>query len=118
MISINIWTCKMELYDFLSYHSFAGSKKLTPIGKNINGDLAQIWDKTISRATWEVFVSYQFMDLTGIYSYLRVAGKVPDLPQTSLSALAKHFSLPIENLHDALGDARLTLKVFRELIKL
>jgi DNA polymerase III epsilon subunit-like protein len=94
------------------------NEKIVVFGKNVHFDLAHIWDKVISRATWEQFCSYQVVDLTSVWKYLEISGKVPVLPKTSLGNIAKHLEIKEYNedhMHDAVYDTTITMLCFKEI---
>jgi len=105
------------LYDVLKDWSDNGKEKLIVIGKQVDGDINHIWNKLMSRNTWENFVSYQKIDVSGTYWTMRTIGAFPAELKGSLKDIALHYNLDITDLHDALGDARLTLKVYKEILK-
>jgi len=102
------------IYKFLSKHSANGSDRLKVIGKQVRGDLEHVWNKTLSRKSWEVFCSYRNIDITALAESLIVVGKIPANNKGSLESLAEFFGIKNEGAHDALNDARLHFKVWFE----
>lgn len=99
------------VYEFLSKYSSFGSDRLKVVGKQVRGDLNHIWDKVISRKTWENFCSYRLIDITALAESLIIVGKIP-ANRGSLESLAEHFGMKNAGAHDALNDARLTFVLF------
>lgn len=106
-----------NLYNTLHAWSAAGKDKLVVIGKQVDGDIAHIWDKLLKRETWEQFVSYQKIDVSALYWTMRGVKAFPADLKGSLKDIAIHYGMDISDLHDALGDARLTLRVYAEIVK-
>lgn len=108
------------LYDFLKKWSNGGKEKLIVVGKNVYFDLTHIWDKLISRGTWETFVSYQIVDLTTVWKMLEICGKVAVLSKTSLSNLAEYFNInfPSSIQHTSKSDTEITLHIYKRCLEL
>jgi len=104
-----------SLYASLFLFGDGGKNKLVVVGKNVHFDLTHIWDKLISRATWEGFCSYQLLDLSSVWKFLEITGKVPKLQSTSLGAIADHLGVEKGEAHTALGDCVTTLNCMKEL---
>jgi DNA polymerase III epsilon subunit-like protein len=107
-----------ELYRLLHIHSNGGKNKLIPIGKQMDGDIAQIFDKLIKRDTWEQSVSYRKIDISGIMNFMQHLKLLPDFKgKGSLSDLTEHYGISNSGLHNALEDARMTLRVYQAMVK-
>lgn len=108
-------TATTDLYNLLFNYSAGGRDKLTVFGKNIYFDLTHVWDKLLKRATWEQFCSYQTVDLTSVWKFLEITGKVPVLPKTSLSNIADFLEIDrsLFDLHTSMDDAILTMQCFK-----
>lgn len=109
------------LYKYLEQlYVFNDKEKLIVLGKNVHFDLQFIWEYLIGRATWETFCSYQLLDVSSLWLYLRLIDIVPKLEKTSLSNLASYFGINLTkyNLHTALGDSLLTIEVMKEIMTL
>jgi hypothetical protein len=107
------------LYNFLSKNSIniVGSIKLVPVGHGMNGDLDHIWDKLISRNTWETFISYRRLDTSVALQFLKACDLFPDTVSGSLDSLIQHFGIKVEgNLHDARTDTLCTLECLKKMI--
>ena len=106
------------IYNFLHKLSDHGREKLIPLGKNIYFDLGHIWDKLISRRTWEQFCSYRTIDLSALVETYRLQEKLPPTLDGSLKTVARYFDINIDKCHTALGDAQLNIDVFSQLVRL
>lgn len=118
--SITYKEAKTILYNHLNKWSNNGKEKLIVVGKNVYFDLTHIWDKLISRGTWETFVSYQIVDLTTVWKMLEICGKVAVLSKTSLSNLAEYFNInfPDSIQHTSRNDTEITLRVYKKCLEL
>ncbi len=107
------------LYGFLQYcHSQGGGKeKIVPIGHGMSGDLDHIFDKLVSRNSWENFVSYRRLDTSVVAQYLKMIGYMPETVSGSLASLAEFFSIPVEQnaLHSARGDVGLIIEAVKKM---
>lgn len=99
------------LYEWTS----AKTAKLIPIGKQVDGDLAQIWDKLLSRDAWEQFVSYRKIEVSSIMLFLQQLGLLPEF-KGSLTDCISYYGIPDSGLHDALEDARMTATVYKAML--
>ena len=107
---------KSFLYEFLKSHSRDGKDKLVVAGKQAYGDLCQIWDKLMSKNTWEQFCSYRVLDVSAVFMFMQSLGYYKDL-SGSLESLCNHYSINNDGQHNALTDAMLTWKVFNRMQK-
>jgi DNA polymerase III epsilon subunit-like protein len=107
---------RTALYTILSDWSQNGLIKLIPIGKQIDGDLAQIWDKLISRNSWETFVSYRKIEVSSVMIALQDAGLLPTF-KGSLTDCITYYGIKDSGLHDALEDARMTAQVYKCMVE-
>lgn len=104
-----------ELYNFLKTNFQGSDKRYVPVGHGMSGDLDQIFDKLMARATWETFCSYRRLDTSVACQFLRSCGMLPDTVSGSLESLANYFGLPKGTLHDCKYDALTTLEVLKKL---
>lgn len=104
------------LYKFLSKNSNGGNIKLVPVGHGMNGDLDQIFDKLISRKTWETFVSYRRLDTSVALQFLKACGLFPETVSGSLQSLTEYFNIIVDNFHNAKDDAIATKEVLKSMI--
>lgn len=106
---------KRILGSFL-YEKTPKGAKLIPIGHNIDGDIRQIWDKLISPASWDVWVSYRKLDTGTIGRFLQLTGIIPKM-SGSLESYAKHFG--IEYIpHNAKEDTTTTIAILKKMIEI
>jgi oligoribonuclease (3'-5' exoribonuclease) len=107
---------KTILFHYLKDWSNNGTQKLCVVGKNVYFDLQQIWDKTLSRNTWEQFCSYRILDVTSVAQYLFFTGKIPPTVSGSLESLVDFYKIPKLECHNALNDSKMTLMVLKEMV--
>lgn len=101
------------IYDFLNKNSQQGKDKLILTGKNVHGDVYQIWDKIMKRSTWETFVSYQWMDFSAIWNFLVIEGTVQLLESASLKSICEFLKINTEGIHDAEKDCMMVIECFK-----
>jgi len=116
-IAIPYKNAKPKVYEFIKQHSKEGADKLIPAGFGIYFDLTHVWDKLISRATWETFCSYRTMDVTSIARFLMLLGKIRSDLSGSLVSLSTYFNVYHEQEHHAESDNLATIEVLKYLIK-
>lgn len=102
------------LYSFLVRNQ-EDSIRFVPVGHNMEGDLAQIWDKLLRRPNWETYCSYRKLDTGPIVQFMKKCGMMPEDVSGSLVSLVEHFKLGSFEAHTAIGDAIATMMVLREL---
>jgi oligoribonuclease (3'-5' exoribonuclease) len=107
------------LYNWLDRLTNKGQSKLTPVGHGVYGDIKFIQKYLLSRGSWEKFVSYRVLDTSGVCQFLKACGRFPEDVSGSLTSLAKHFYITVDenSAHDAKYDTHLTLQVFLALRK-
>jgi hypothetical protein len=105
------------LYNFLSKNSNAGRIKLVPIGHGFDGDLRQIFDKLISRESWENFVSYRRLDTSVAVQFLKSCDLFSESVSGSLSSLVEYFGIALDEkmIHTAKGDTLYIIEVMKHL---
>ena len=101
---------KQAMLKFLSY-----TDGCMLAGHNVQQDWAQIW-KYISKYNLKGNYFYKSLDTFSI-AYAKLYAD-PKLEKYSLTELGEYFGIKRENAHNALADAELTLRVFKELMKL
>lgn len=106
------------LYQFLEKSFGYRKERMVPVGHGMNGDLDHIFDKLMSRTTWETFVSYRRLDTSVALQFLKSCGVFPETVSGSLESLVEHFYITRNgSLHDAKVDAELTKEVLVKLIE-
>lgn len=117
--AITYKVAKATVYNYLKdWWERSDREPLIPVGKNIHTDLNQIWDKLLAKATWDQFVSYQPLEISGAVRFLQAQRKIPLLESTSLTSLCKYFNIIVKDEHTSLGDCRMGLKLMRRLVQL
>jgi hypothetical protein len=108
-----------KLYAFLNEYSNRGAIKLIPVGHGFSGDLDHIFDKLMSRNTWETFVSYRRLDTSVALQFLKTCGYFPEEVSGSLESLIEYFKLTSNGkLHEAKTDTLFTIDVLKKMINL
>jgi DNA polymerase III epsilon subunit-like protein len=108
-----------KLYNFLNSNTKLGGDKLIPVGQNVQFDIKRVTNDLISEGSWDCFVSYRVLDTMVIARFLEVTGKLEILEGISLGNLAHHFGVRVDgNPHEAEYDARVTVEVLKNLMKL
>lgn len=105
------------LYKKLQRFYSLENNKLIVVGKNVWGDCLQIWDKLLKRGSWENFCSYRQFDVTSVHMMLRAIGKIPEDVNGSLKSLCEYYEIPSEGYHNALADAKMTLRVLEKMVQ-
>ena len=95
---------------------------LTPFGNCIQGDIDSIIALTITKNSWNNFVSYNPIELLSIGNFLKFAGKIPEDQSLSLSKLAEFLGVKIDTnlVHSAEYDVWIgaqIIKYYFELLK-
>jgi DNA polymerase III alpha subunit (gram-positive type) len=108
-----------ELVQFLKQNSQNGKYKLIPLGKNIAFDIRKVTDNLLGEKTWGQYVSYRNIDITTLARCLQIKAKLPFDMSISLDTLRDFFKIEIPGAaHTADYDTRITVLVFKELLKL
>lgn len=106
---------RTELTAWLYKHTDKFTKLLIPVAHNLEFDKTWLLEKQII-LNWEDYFSRRDSICTmGIASFLKRAG-VLDSKNLNLGALAKHFQITADNLHDAQGDVVVMEKIFEHFI--
>jgi DNA polymerase III alpha subunit (gram-positive type) len=106
------------LWDFLVKHSDNGKNKLLPLGHNVYFDIQRLTPDLMTKKTWNMFVSYRLVDLGGIVTALKLAGKLPHSISGSLGSICKHFGVQLTNAHDAKADVTATVECVKHCVEL
>lgn len=109
-----------KLYNWLKTLTDGGKVKATVVGHGIHGDVDWITYHLMNRNSWETFTSYRKLDTSSNCQFLKSCGLFPEDVSGSLTSLAKHFNVVVDEnqTHDAKYDTQLTFQVFLELRKL
>lgn len=110
---------KVKIIDFAKKYLKKRGRysNLTPLGQNLIFDLKFIWEYIISEEEWEGIFSYNIEDTKTASLFLKRCGWLPKDIGT-LSSLVEYFRIPKHTAHEARGDVRMTIEVYRELVKL
>lgn len=99
--------------EFLDFIWLPNEEPARIFGHNVHYDVASITSAIGSE--WQKNISRRQLDTAAIGLFLQNCGLIPEygLEELSLQALANHFGISHESLHDARTDALLTLEVYR-----
>jgi DNA polymerase III epsilon subunit-like protein len=117
LIAMPYKTAKSHVYNLIHTHSNEGADKLIPAGHGVSFDLIHIWDKLISRNSWENCCSYRPLDTGGIARFLMLLGKLPADLHGSLTSICEYFNIPLDP-HHAENDNLATIEVLKAEIAL
>ena len=93
-------------------------EKLEPLGHNVVFDIIKIKDNLISEGSWLNYVSYRVQDTGTVGNFLKKQGKIPKEISGNLSSYCAHFKVDNSNAHDAREDVKMTVAVYKEMLKL
>lgn len=120
-VAITYSEAGQKLFNFVNKNSDGGKTRLIPIGKQIHFDVDKVTENLLGKKTWDRFVSYRMIDVTGIAMAMQIKGKLPPTLGLSLFSLAEYFNVyatVVGNLHEADYDTKVTVAVFKELMAL
>jgi DNA polymerase III epsilon subunit-like protein len=92
--------------------------KLEPLGHNVSGDIRLVKEFLISPGSYDKYVSYRVQDTGTVGNFLKKQGKIPKEISGSLGSYATHFGIDNSKAHDAKGDVKMTVAVYKEMLKL
>ena len=111
-----------ELYPMIKGWMMAnGISKITPLAQNWAFDSKMI-EKTFTREKMEKIIHHRAHDTLRVAQYWNSMFEIqtgkPLFKSTSLTELAKFFSISNDGAHRAEADCRMTIKVYNELLNL
>lgn len=105
-----------RLLAFLEKHKIKGKRKhFRPCGHNIDFDNRFIWHQLIPKETWEKYVHYHQLDTTNVVTFLQDVGFLPKSLNTRLTGLAEYFDIPEIDAHNAMGDIKMNIEVYKRM---
>ncbi len=109
-----------KLYKWLQGLTDDGKTKAIVVGHGVYGDVDCIVHHLMSLGSWEKFTSYRKLDTSVVCRFLRACNLFPDDVSGSLTSLARHFKIDIDEncTHDAKYDTEITYNVFLALRKM
>jgi oligoribonuclease (3'-5' exoribonuclease) len=102
-----------QLRDFLWKYKRANGW-LTPMGKNVGGDIKWVNNHILGAPEWSKYVSYRTYDITTVTAFLKRKGKLAEDAPESLELLAKWIGFDFVP-HTADGDNRAGIAVMKYL---
>jgi oligoribonuclease (3'-5' exoribonuclease) len=106
---------RVKLKQFLLRNKIKGKRKsFMPSGHNIAFDKEMIWEQLMPKDEFEEEVHYRTIDTSNICNFLK---DVEILPEDigNLMSLVEHFKVPQKEAHNAKGDVRMNIEVYREM---
>jgi hypothetical protein len=110
---------KHIIYDWLKdRHKEYGL--LTPFGNCVDGDINKIVSCVISLNSWSNFVDRRTIELITLGKTLQLLGKIPDTQSLSLSGVASHLKIQINDdlIHTADYDVELGAQILCKYLQL
>jgi hypothetical protein len=87
---------------------------LTPVGKNVWGDVAWVNEHILGSGEWRKCVSHKLYEMNAVIKFLKRKGKIAEDQPESLEELAKLIDFPFVP-HTADGDTRAGIAVMKYL---
>jgi len=104
---------KERLKSFLQKHKIKGKRKsYMPAGHNVAFDKDFIWAQLIPQEEFEETVHYRTVDTSNITTFLKDVEILPE-DVGNLVSLVEHFNIPKLEAHNAKGDVRMNIEVYR-----
>lgn len=108
-----------KLLAFLEKHKIKGKRKhFRPCGHNIDFDNRFIWHQLMPKETWDKLIHYHQLDTTNVTTFLQDVGILPKSMNTRLTGLADYFNIPEIDAHNAMGDVKMNIQVYRKMREL
>lgn len=106
---------RVKLKQFLLRNKIKGKRKsLMPCGHNVAFDKDMIWEQLMPKEEFEEEVHYRTIDTSSVTSFLKDVGIFPD-DLGNLMSLVEHFKVPQQEAHNAKGDVRMNIEVYRRM---
>lgn len=107
------------LMDLLTRNKIKGKRKhFTPAGHNIPFDNDFIFSQLFSKDKWNSLVHYHAVDTVAMATILKKAGFLSESQKISLTDLAALFNIPEIDAHNARGDIKMNVEVYKAMIKM
>ena len=109
---------KETLMAFLEKHKIKGKRNhFTPCGQNIGFDEGFVMGVLVPQEEWRKLVHYRAIDTLQILTFLQDVGFLPK-ELGNLGSQVEYFGIPVGKAHDAKGDVRMTVDVYRAYCKM
>ena len=106
---------RVKLKQFLLKNKIKGKRKsYMPAGHNISFDKDMIWEQLMPQDEFEEEVHYRTLDTSSACTFLKDVGIFPE-DLGSLGSLVDYFEVPKSELHNAKGDVRMNIEVYRRM---
>lgn len=106
------------LRPFLIKHFEAKGERLTVLGHGAHHDVEWIVGQILRRTLWDTYVSWRHINTASIAIFLVQLGLMSDKGAGSLGSIASFFGIEESGFHDAKVDTRITVEVYRRMLKL
>lgn len=104
-----------KIFEYLEQVNPGGKEKLIPLGHNVAFDIQFLTAHTLSKKTWDKYVSYRTLDTGTIGQYLIAKSDLPDM-KASLGEIAKHYGVRFA-AHTAKGDTEACIEIMKKMLR-
>ena len=106
---------RVKLKQFFINNKIKGKRRsLMPCGHNISFDKDMIWEQLMPKEEFEEYVHYRTLDTSSVTSFLKDVGIFPE-DLGNLMSLVEHFGVPKQEAHNAKGDVRMNVEVYKRM---
>lgn len=106
---------RVKLKQFFIRNKIKGKRKsLMPCGHNIQFDKEMIWEQLMPQNEFEEDVHYRTLDTSSVTTFLKDVGILPE-DLGNLMSLVEHFGVPKQEAHNAKGDVRMNIEMYRRM---
>ena len=106
---------RVILKQFLLKNKIKGKRKsFMPAGHNIQFDKEMVWEQLMPQDEFEEEVHYRTIDTSTICTFLKDVEILPE-DLGNLMSIVEHFNIPKLQAHNAKGDVRMNIEVYRRM---
>lgn len=106
---------RVKLKQFLLRNKIKGKRKsLMPAGHNVAFDKDMIWNQLMPQDEFEEVVHYRTLDTSSVCTFLKDVGILPE-DLGNLMSLVEHFNVPKQEAHNAKGDVRMNIEMYKRI---
>lgn len=106
---------RKKLKSFLVKNKIKGKRKsFMPAGHNVAFDKEMVWEQLMPQVEFEEEVHYRTVDTSSICTFLKDVGIFPE-DVGNLISLVEHYNIPQQEVHNAKGDVRMNIEVYRHM---
>lgn len=104
-----------KLRELILKNKIKGKRKsLMPAGHNVAFDKEMIWEQLMPKEEFEENIHYRTIDTSSICGFLKDVEVFPE-DLGSLGSLVEYFKIPKGELHNAKGDVRMNIEVYKRM---